>query len=143
VNSKVPVIMQSIRWPNSLFFYFYEIFYVPKCTMHAYRNRRNNFRRANVLCERKTRHWYLCTCRNGNLFGMKFSQTVLARWVFLTHLRACIQRTMENYTVRFTMRQYNFKVWFCYFIDEKLYIRIWLNSESKITRHIPLDVTTS
>lgn len=73
------------------------------------------------------RHWYLwCMCRNGNLFGMKFSQTVLARWVFLTRLRARIQRTMENYTVRSTMRQYNLKIWFCYFIDKKLHTNIYI-----------------
>jgi len=56
----------------------------------------------NALCEGKRHRYVAVYDRSGNTFGMKFSQTVLARWVFLAHLRARIRRAYGNYTARFT-----------------------------------------
>lgn len=90
---------------SSTFPYVRNIYVPPECA----RIQEPSGNRAERILRRKMSLVYLCA-RDGNLFRMKFSQTVLVRWVFLALLRSRVQRTTRNYTAWFTMKRHSSEI---------------------------------
>lgn len=127
--------MQSIYWPGSPFvLLFLRNIYVPKCTIRAYRNHRNNVR-ANVLCEGKPS---VPVCRNENfvrneIFAnsvrpMGFSRPSTSSYSADDGKLYSAIYNETSTTLRFDFPNFVILWW-------KSCARMWL--DSKIIQHIP------